>query len=266
MTDYCQNLWSKLTELRAAQTQAEADFRVAGREGDLKRANLVIDSLNLDLNQMLAEWDNSLETLPDGQKLFGPEFETISRICKELDIAWETAFIDWRKSFGVHAKIEDGRIIDINFNGELLTEAQKNYGLESIALFPKLKGLTVHRNNKIQDLSRLRNLKDLKEIRLSEMSNLQNIDTIRELKPETLLITKCGNLFDLSPLSELRNVKYMYLSHIGGNRAYIIPRSITFASRGDFFITREFWNSANIDYLNDLQSRGVYVKVLRENS
>ena len=66
----------------------------------------------------------------------------------------------------------------------------------------------------VGDLSELVGLRGLRELRLHECGELTTLDRLRGYRGESLFITQCANLADVSALSTMPNLKHLSMWHL----------------------------------------------------
>jgi len=193
MMDYCKNLWVKFAELRSVQAQAEADLELAQASGELETTKTSLDSFKLANNQMLAEWESSIDILEDGRVIFKSEHELLDELTRRNVVVDEAECLE----------VENGRVIGLEIYN-------LNEYCSILHNFLSLKKLKIYSFLLEIDLTHIKDLKDLEELSLfansKEPINYSTIATLKKMKKLDLSGTNFRDTRDLAGLIKLEEL------------------------------------------------------------
>jgi len=200
MPNYCQNLWSKYAELRAAQAQVEVDFNLAGETGDLNMAIRAIDSLDTLINEMKLVWGDTFVEIGD-QNLLKSDYHIMLQLgfqnTSDLD-----HFLERTNA------IQSCRIQQIKLMRLPVRDISSLSGLDEVRVL-MLHGTQV--NNKgikpINSFKKLSHL-DLADTKISDIELLCHQTSLKNL------IISNTSVRDLSPLLKLTNLNFLNIQGI----------------------------------------------------
>ena len=206
MISYCKIFWDNYQESasRAESSQVALQFLVsAGTQVDFEseEKNYLAkrDELRQSMNELQELWDTSFEILPDGRRVFGPDYQAVATVLAQTQ---NSAYL-LRQSITI--KVNDaGRIRGVYFSpARGITDISAMKGLSELDEFHAVGANLI-------DFGILANFKKLEWISLdnTDFEDLTILESLSELKHLSISST---NVKDPTPLLKLPKLRFVNL-------------------------------------------------------
>lgn len=210
MGQYCQTIWEAYKVVDGAHAEAVSEFSDVAAQGDLTRGQELLDAVQGKLDELRVAWDNSFETLPDGQKLFGPEADALADLAKCNPDAEK--YFSPKMAIGSKGISPDGHIVSLNISSTLITD------ISSLRFMPALEKLRADeiQSNDYMVIGTLRNLKEL-HLKFANVTDLTFVTNLVNLEELDCCRTEINDIIPLTKLPKLYN---LYLEGCYGIKDY----------------------------------------------
>lgn len=216
--NYCQNLWTQFAKTMTTQQKCAAILDLANSEGEkhIDSLKLGLSNMEIELDNMMTEWNASFVTLENGTRIFGLDYNLLAEIGKQIPHPKPLEMLD-SSGYSVNRVSENGRVIKLNINDKL---SWPDEAATLITLLKDLERLDIS-GSWISDMTFLSKLPNLKSLKFSTADSLEPVSELDNIES---LGFYSANDTDIMPLQSLKKLKDLSI-HFAPNAKFSLPEN-----------------------------------------